>query len=154
LEQGTTKLLIASTIRVPTGEHKIIIKRIIGLPGDVVRVENNHWKFQYSFVYIPPGHCWLEGDNSVCQLAKQCIGKRIPSNQISNHFNQFVSIDSKRYGPIPLALVLGKVEYQIWPLNKFKPIANVDTSEKLVFSADLNIQKKVSTIKYCPSLHC
>ncbi|KAG0149216.1 hypothetical protein CROQUDRAFT_669299 [Cronartium quercuum f. sp. fusiforme G11] len=40
---------------------------------------------------VPPGHLWLEGDN------------------------QNVSVDSRVYGPVPLALVQGKILARVWP---------------------------------------
>ncbi len=46
----------------------------------------------YVSVYqIPPGHVWLEGDNP------------------------FNSSDSRSYGPLPSALVLGRVFAKVWP---------------------------------------
>ncbi len=36
-----------------------IIKRVIGLPGDVIKTKN----YKKEFVLIPPGHAWVEGDN-------------------------------------------------------------------------------------------
>ena len=49
---------------------------------------------------IPEGHCWIAGDNA-------------PASR-----------DSRDYGPIPLALVKGKVIARIWPPNQFKWITN------------------------------
>ncbi len=42
-------------------------------------------------ILIPQGHCWLTGDN------------------LSN------STDSRYYGPVPLAMIKGKVKYKVWP---------------------------------------
>ena len=42
-------------------------------------------------VYVPIGRVWLEGDN-----ASQ-------------------SFDSRNYGPIPQALLVGRVTYKVWP---------------------------------------
>lgn len=49
---------------------------------------------------IPEGHCWLAGDNA-------------PESR-----------DSRDYGPLPLALVKGKVIARIWPLSECKWIEN------------------------------
>lgn len=40
--------------------------------------------------FVPPGHVWLEGDNAAN------------------------STDSRSYGPIPLAMVHGRVFYKVW----------------------------------------
>ena len=42
---------------------------------------------------VPDGHCWLLGDN-------------LPESR-----------DSRVYGPIPLALIKGKVIAKVWPLS-------------------------------------
>ena len=46
---------------------------------------------------VPAGHVWIEGDN--------------PTH----------SLDSRQYGPVPLALIRGRVLVQVWP--SFKAIA-------------------------------
>ena len=43
---------------------------------------------------VPDGHCWLLGDN-------------LPESR-----------DSRTYGPLPLALIQGKVTARVWPLSE------------------------------------
>ncbi|XP_061522332.1 mitochondrial inner membrane protease subunit 1 isoform X1 [Phycodurus eques] len=61
-----------------------VCKRIIGLEGDKVCMSgpSNLFKTQ---TYVPKGHVWLEGDN------------------LTN------STDSRSYGPVPYALIRGRV---------------------------------------------
>jgi signal peptidase I len=75
-----------------------VCKRILALPGDMIvsppsgsrsRQRNN----SKSLLVIPDGHIWLEGDN--------------PRN----------SNDSRDYGPIPAALIVGRVMCRIWPMK-------------------------------------
>lgn len=49
---------------------------------------------------VPEGHCWLLGDN-------------MPESR-----------DSREYGPVPLALIRGKVIAKVLPLKEMKWIAN------------------------------
>uniref|UniRef100_A0A0G4GRW4 Peptidase S26 domain-containing protein n=1 Tax=Chromera velia CCMP2878 TaxID=1169474 RepID=A0A0G4GRW4_9ALVE len=49
---------------------------------------------------VPPHHLWLQGDN---------MG---------------ASHDSRHYGPVPEALVLGKVRYRVWPPNRMRRFDN------------------------------
>jgi inner membrane protease subunit 1 len=49
---------------------------------------------------VPEGHCWLLGDN-------------LPASR-----------DSRAYGPVPLALVKGKVVARVWPWRDRKWIEN------------------------------
>ncbi|TXT05030.1 hypothetical protein VHUM_03850 [Vanrija humicola] len=68
-----------------------VCKRVVGLPGDIVeydprRVEADKRKEKgLTFVKVPKGHVWLSGDN------------------MSN------STDSRDYGPMPIAMIRGKV---------------------------------------------
>ncbi|XP_061670280.1 mitochondrial inner membrane protease subunit 1 isoform X4 [Syngnathoides biaculeatus] len=61
-----------------------VCKRVIGLEGDKVYMSgpSNLFKTQ---TYVPKGHVWLEGDN---------LGN---------------STDSRSYGPVPYALIRGRV---------------------------------------------
>lgn len=65
----------------PRDPNLHLTKRILGLPGDVVRFMDPEMqsrgaetkgkgKAVWSRVRIPPGHCWVEGDSSVFAKAK------------------------------------------------------------------------------------
>ena len=56
--------------------------------GDRVRTGG---PFREKLVTVPKGHIWLEGDN--------------PNN----------STDSRHYGTVPAALILGRVLLKVWP---------------------------------------
>ncbi|KAL6721802.1 hypothetical protein ACLMJK_000907 [Lecanora helva] len=51
-------------------------------------------------IQVPEGHCWVLGDN----LEE--------------------SRDSRVYGPLPLALIMGKAVAKIWPLRERKWLEN------------------------------
>ena len=86
---------------VPGSPNRYAIKRVIGIDGDIViprkpraTFTSNECETSLSYqhenpVRIPPGHCWVEGDNAA------------------------VSVDSNTYGAIPMGLVLGKVTHII-----------------------------------------
>ena len=91
------------------------IKRVVGMPGDFVVRDLGGMEMeakglggvqggggggggsagggerQGEMIQVPEGHCWVVGDN-------------VP-----------VSRDSRTYGPVPLALVQGKVICKVWP---------------------------------------
>ncbi|KAK9481034.1 peptidase S24/S26A/S26B/S26C [Lipomyces japonicus] len=84
----------------PTEDNVRICKRIAGLPGDIIFCNRpssytpegddavvNQRTGQY--FQVPEGHVWLLGDNL------------------------FASADSREYGPIPMALILGQVKFAI-----------------------------------------
>ncbi|KAJ8616953.1 hypothetical protein MRB53_013139 [Persea americana] len=72
--------------RSPSNHKETLVKRLIALPGEWIRVPESR-----EILKIPQGHCWVEGDNST-------------------H-----SLDSRSFGPIPLALIQGRVSHVIWP---------------------------------------
>ncbi|PVZ96617.1 hypothetical protein BB558_007468 [Smittium angustum] len=83
------------TLRSPSDPDSIIIKRIIGLPGDIIepiQVHNKSHKLPDK-LKIPEGHCWVEGDEG------------------------FHSIDSNTFGYIPLGLVHGRASFVLYPFS-------------------------------------
>ncbi|KAK6465497.1 peptidase S24/S26A/S26B/S26C [Scheffersomyces coipomensis] len=79
--------------RSPNNPEKILTKRILGIQGDIINAKSP--PYPKSQTKIPRNHVWVEGDNS------------------------FHSIDSNNFGPISQGLVIGKVIYILWPLNRF-----------------------------------
>ena len=84
-------------------------KRIIGMPGDLVCVVSPGKKdedldkeggdfatFKDEMFRVPEGHCWITGDNLDW------------------------SRDSRLTGPVPLALIEGKVRAVLWPPPAWK----------------------------------
>ncbi|OCK85687.1 LexA/Signal peptidase [Lepidopterella palustris CBS 459.81] len=76
----------------PTLPYECAVKRVVGMPGDFVlvgtpgteQVEGGDGRAGW-MVQVPDGHCWVAGDN------------------------QEFSRDSRIFGPLPLALIKGKV---------------------------------------------
>ena len=95
----------------PTNPRHAVCKRVRGLAGDVVAVGEPDGGGAAggsrvlgstvappspatpapAGVVVPPGHVWLEGDNAAN------------------------STDSRAYGPVPAALVRGRVFAKVWP---------------------------------------
>jgi hypothetical protein len=63
------------------------------MPGDTIVL--NDLDEESSHRIVPPGHLWIEGDNS-------------------NN-----SLDSRSYGTVPASLVIGKVVCRLWPLRDY-----------------------------------
>ncbi|KAI1274387.1 LexA/Signal peptidase [Xylaria sp. FL0933] len=76
----------------PLRPEAMTVKRIVGLPGDVIHTRSS---YPVPTVTIPPGHVWVEGDG----------GER-------------ESLDSNHYGPIATGLIIGKVTHLLWPLHR------------------------------------
>lgn len=96
----------------PLDPTRMVCKRLIGLPGDIVCVDPTGTVAPSTeHVVIPKGHLWLTGDNAD------------------------MSRDSREYGPVSMSLVKGKLiarvcmhfarenvphadDSQIWPLSE------------------------------------
>lgn len=69
----------------PTNHEMKICKRVIHLEGEEVELKNGNT------ITIPKNHVWVEGDNKAN------------------------SMDSRKLGPIPKQMIIGRVPLQIWP---------------------------------------
>lgn len=85
----------------PVNLGEYAVKRVVGMQGDFVLM--NTPNKSEAMIQIPEGHCWVVGDNM-------------------EH-----SRDSRMFGPLPLALISGKVtakiEWQGWipHYSRFEP---------------------------------
>eukprot|EP00879_Flechtneria_rotunda_P012745 GHRR01013309.1.p1 GENE.GHRR01013309.1~~GHRR01013309.1.p1 ORF type:complete len:156 (+),score=33.31 GHRR01013309.1:197-664(+) len=77
----------------PIQADENIIKRVTAVQGQTVNVFRPG-QLPPTQVKVPPGHVWLQGDNLL------------------------LSRDSREYGPVPLALLRGRVVAQVWPSLK------------------------------------
>ncbi|GAA97006.1 uncharacterized protein L969DRAFT_90420 [Mixia osmundae IAM 14324] len=79
-------------MRCPIPPYGTSVKRIIGLPGDLVKTRR---PYPDRYVKVPEAHCWVEGDES------------------------FHSTDSNTFGPIPIKLIDARVAYILWPGSRW-----------------------------------
>jgi len=102
----------------PRDESQDFIKRIIGLPGDTVRVENDRVYVNGNLLeekYLPAGRPTAAGsffhegeDIKVAQDHYIVFGD-----------NREHSSDSREWGPITSEEIIGRVFFRYWPLNSF-----------------------------------
>ena len=92
------------------------IKRVIGLPGEHVKIENGK-------VYINDQELkeeYLNNDVYTDSLEGAFIDLYVPENCIfALGDNRPRSTDSRRFGCIPLERIESKVAFRFWPLNVF-----------------------------------
>lgn len=80
----------------PLDPTRLVCKRLIGLPGDVVCVDpTGTLAPSTEHVVVPKNHVWLIGDNAAA------------------------SRDSRVYGPVSMALIKGRLVARVWPLSQF-----------------------------------
>ncbi|TFK40975.1 peptidase S24/S26A/S26B/S26C, partial [Crucibulum laeve] len=88
------------TLISPLDPQRLICKRVIGLPGDVICVDPTGEKAPSTeHVIVPKGHIWLSGDNAA------------------------YSRDSRDYGPVSISLIQARLYARVRiPLFKPPPI--------------------------------
>ncbi|XP_018408026.1 PREDICTED: mitochondrial inner membrane protease subunit 2 [Nanorana parkeri] len=99
LQRGTQDIL--ATVSPKNPEQKII-KRVIGLEGDIVKSAGHKTKF----VKIPNGHLWVEGDHR-------------------GH-----SFDSNAFGPVSLGLLHAQATHILWPPQRWQKLKPVLPEER------------------------
>ncbi|XP_031702615.1 mitochondrial inner membrane protease subunit 1 isoform X3 [Anarrhichthys ocellatus] len=87
------------------------IQKVIGLEGDKVCTSSPSDLFK-AHTYVPKGHVWLEGDN------------------LRN------SNDSRSYGPVPYALIRGRVSLKLWPPHSFGTLSESPTRRIIKTQSD------------------
>ena len=74
----------------PLDPSRVVCKRILGLPGDTICVDpTGEYADSTEHVVVPKGHLWVIGDNAS------------------------MSYDSRHYGPLPSALVRGRLRARV-----------------------------------------
>ncbi|KAJ7706476.1 signal peptidase I family protein [Mycena rosella] len=92
------------TLYSPLDRTRIVCKRVIGLPGDVICVDpTGQYTPSTEHVVVPKGHIWIMGDNAD------------------------YSRDSRSYGPVSMGLIRGYLYARIWPLKDLTIFRNPTT---------------------------
>lgn len=90
------------------------VKRVIGTPGDKIKVEggvlyiNGTAHYDYSGNFNEP----IDNDMKEIQVPDNCVFV------MGDHRNQSRDSRAPEVGPIPYDKILGKTEFVIWPLDK------------------------------------
>ncbi|XP_062513441.1 mitochondrial inner membrane protease subunit 1-like [Corticium candelabrum] len=97
-ERGS--IIVANSLH-SNDPHSLICKRIVATPHDLIPFERENRKTRWKDrKYVPKGHVWLEGDN------------------------KSESIDSRKYGSLPIGLIQGRVVFRVWPLSRIGCVAS------------------------------
>lgn len=79
----------------PRNPNETIIKRVVAMEGDVVKVKRKHDDYSTRRI-VPKGYYWIEGDHK-------------------GH-----TYDSTSFGPLSKGLVLAKVPVIVWPPSRWQ----------------------------------
>ena len=112
-------IIFKSNLTTDSGKPKMLIKRVIGLPGDKITIEG--------------GKVWINGkeDSQSYTHDKETNGAIVNYTVPKNHYycmgdNRLVSIDSRyaSVGAIDKSKIVGKVVFRLYPFSKIGTIHN------------------------------
>jgi len=116
--------------KAPIAESFDFIKRVIGEPGDRVKVENGVVYVNGQLLdesYLPPEYTTRPG--SYMKEGQEIV---VPANAfIVMGDNRGHSSDSREWGPVPMENFVGKALFRYWPFNKAMMIRNPLADTKL-----------------------
>ncbi|KAI7826605.1 peptidase S24/S26A/S26B/S26C [Gamsiella multidivaricata] len=104
------------TLRHPDQPDRIIIKRIVALEGDIIQTRS---PYPEAHVRVPRGHCWIEGDE------------------------MFHSKDSNSFGPVPLGLVKSKVDYILYPFDRFGKVPDKPKGSRVRYAPGHKVYNQI-----------
>lgn len=103
--------------RFPLDPSEYFIKRVIGLPGETVKIAGGK-------VYVlknpddkgnPMAEPYLPSDLETVGEVIQTLG---PDEYFVMGDNRVASLDSRRWGVLPRANITGRVMFRAWPINE------------------------------------
>ncbi|MCW2658021.1 MAG: signal peptidase, partial [Jatrophihabitans sp.] len=99
--------------------EKMLIKRVIGLPGDRLQLKNGHVYINGQLVDEPYVRkaCGARPTTATTSTSSWTIPDKHLFVMGDNRCN---SVDSRTFGPIPTASVIGRAFAIIWPLNRIR----------------------------------
>lgn len=117
--------------RPPQNSGQFYIKRIIGLPGEFVKIEN--------------GEVWVgRSENSFEKIDEKYIDGLTPGGTVvklgeDEYFvlgdNRNASSDSRNWGVLPRKNIIGKAWVRAWPISQFQiiesPVYQIDVDEQV-----------------------
>jgi signal peptidase I len=106
--------------RYPRDPSQYFIKRIIGLPGEKVKIKDGK---VYVFNDQHPNGIILSEDIYLPEDIQTINSAKTEFDLADDEFfvlgdNREASLDSRRFGPVPRRLIIGKAWVRGWPLDK------------------------------------
>jgi signal peptidase I len=110
----------------PKDPAQFFIKRVIGLPGDKVEVKDG-----FVFIYTNNGaNKYLLDENQYLPATVKTNGEKMWTLGTDEFYvlgdNREHSLDSRYFGPVPRANLIGRVWLRGWPLNRLSGFTGVD----------------------------
>ena len=104
-------------VRDPRDGSRRYLKRVVGLPGEEVRVLDG-------MLYVDGTHLvepYLGGLPSSPGLGERAWRLGVEENMVLGD-DRLRSTDSREFGPVSAGLIVGKVWFRYWPLRRWGPV--------------------------------
>lgn len=93
------------------------IKRIIGLPGEAIKVSNGH--YYINGIILEENYVGTDVYTNDGTYLPESIEKTIPDGYyFVSGDNRPYSRDAREFGPVPYESIVGKAWFRYWPVNK------------------------------------
>jgi len=116
-------IIAFSTENIPklavNGEVATFVKRVVGLPGDVLRIKSNSLLvngFPYRYSGQQENYCSISGSSYLRSNEDEFTVPKGTCFVMGDHPSG--SVDSRFFGPVPFASLRGKMEVIILPLGR------------------------------------
>lgn len=100
----------------PNQYRTSLVKRVVGLPGETIRIHQGEVFINREKISFPPGRINLLQKDLAVRLDSLVIP---PGQYFVMGDNFTISNDSRNFGTIPKNHIRGKVVFRYWPLSKF-----------------------------------
>jgi signal peptidase I len=99
----------------PNGEGDALIKRVIGMPGDVIELREGSVWVNNQLLDEP----YVNGQATSCN--NTCLPIRLdPDSYFLMGDNRSSSLDSRSFGPVRADRIIGRVVMRYWPLDQLE----------------------------------
>jgi len=109
--------------RYPENPKEYFLKRIIGLPGETVKVSEGR-----VYIYNKEHPEGVQISETYLDTSEVTVGEKITVLGKSQYFmlgdNRDNSYDSRRFGPVDKNLIVGRTWFRGWPLNRMQILEN------------------------------
>ena len=111
-------------LKAPDEKNALYIKRVIGLPGDMVTSKNDKMYINGKEIKQPYlNNSYKKQDNKSGELYTNnfTLRRRVPKGQyfvMGDHRD--VSKDSRYFGFVKRSAIVGEVKWRYWPLNQWR----------------------------------
>ncbi|MFD2115370.1 signal peptidase I [Paenibacillus yanchengensis] len=100
------------------GDNRLLVKRVVGLPGDTIQVVN-HYLYrngvQVEETYLPEEASFIEGSDYGSYTVQQNEYFVLGDNRALA-----ASSDSRSFGGVDKKKIIGKAQFILWPFNQIK----------------------------------